>query len=95
MTVAVDDHIRASADPEAAANRLEGMLEDAALRERFNTLTDDVRKDLIHLISISRFLYHFICRHPDSLEAIGCDPVSGENGSPAPSGDVQSLRLFK
>ncbi|MEX2525172.1 MAG: hypothetical protein WD750_09460 [Gammaproteobacteria bacterium] len=95
MTMAVDDHIKASADPEAAANRLEGMLEDASLRERFDALSDDVRKDLIHLISISRFLYHYICRHPDSFDQFGCKPGLDKDKPMASPQDVQSLRLFK
>lgn len=95
MTVALDDHIRASADPDAAANRLEGMLEDASLREHFDGLSDNAQKDLIHLISISRFLYHFICRYPDSLDGIGHEPGSDEGGLRAAPEDVRSLRLFK
>lgn len=95
MTVALDDHIRASADPDAAANRLEGMLEDASLRERFEALSDDVQKDLIHLISISRFLYHFIRRYPESLDGIGHEPGPREGGPRPDPEDVRSLRLFK
>ncbi len=95
MTTAVDDYIKTSADPSAAANRVDGLREDAALRGRFDAMPDEVKRDLIHLISVSRFLYHFICRHPDSLDHLPAPAEPGNEPAADPPQDIQDLRRYK
>jgi len=63
--------IRRAADPVAAANRLERMLEDSELRDAIATLPESVMLDMLNIISVSSFLYHFICRHPQAIHNIG------------------------
>jgi len=60
-----------AADPAAAENRLERMLEDSELRDMIASLTESATLDLLNLISVSSFLHHFICRHPQAINNIG------------------------
>jgi glutamate-ammonia-ligase adenylyltransferase len=89
----LDACIAAAADPESAGNRIADMRQDAELRHVIDRLPDVILRDLIHLISFSRFLFHFICRHPESLSLLGqeagLDEIQGE------AGDIEALRLFK
>lgn len=89
----LDAHIAAAADPETAANRFADMRQDAELRHVIDRLPDDILRYLIHLISFSRFLYHFICRHPETLSLLGQEAGLDEIREEA--GDVEALRLFK
>jgi glutamate-ammonia-ligase adenylyltransferase len=89
----LDAHIAAAADPETAANRFADMRQDAELRHVIDRLPDDILRYLIHLISFSRFLYHFICRHPETLSLLGQEADLDEIREEA--GDVEALRLFK
>lgn len=86
----LNDYIAASADPDAAAIRLDSLREDLALRQAIDDLPDETLRDLVHLLSYSRFLYHFISRHPEVLSLLGDEPLAGEAG-----GDMDALRLFK
>lgn len=92
-TAKLDACIAAAADPETAANRLADMRQDAGLRRIIDRLPDNTLRYLIHLISFSRFLYHFICRHPEALSLLGQEAGLDEIREEA--GDVEALRLFK
>jgi len=71
VTVSFSKLIALAADPDAAANRLERMLEDTRVRKAVEPLAEAEAGGLINLISISSFLYHFICRHPEAIQCIG------------------------
>ena len=88
----LDRCIAAAANPEAAANRVADMHQDAGLRTALEDLPQDTLCKLVHLISFSRFLYYFICRHPDCLALLGQEPAAAHARG---NTDLESLRLFK
>ena len=89
----LEGYIAAAADPDMAANRLADMRQDVELRHIIDRLPDDILRQLLHLISFSRFLHHFICRHPETLSLLGQEAGLAEIGEEA--GDIEALRLFK
>lgn len=90
----LEQYIAASANPAVAANRLEDLRGDAGIRGRVDALPDPVLKQLVHLISFSRFLHHFICRHPEALALLG-QPSCFDGGDCGEIGDIDALRRFK
>jgi len=94
MNAILDRHIAAAADPAAAANRLDDLRRDADVRKRIDALPDEMLGRLVHLISFSRFLHHFIGRHPEVLSLLGRPPCFEEDGC-GEIGDMDALRLFK
>jgi glutamate-ammonia-ligase adenylyltransferase len=92
----LNDYIAASADPDAAAIRLDGLREDRALRQAIDGLPDETLRQLVHLLSFSRFLYHFISRHPEVLALLGEEPLAGLVKADVDAGmGLDTLRLFK
>lgn len=94
MSTGLDRHIAAAADPAVAANRLDDLRRDAELREGLDALPDAVLGRLVHLVSFSRFLHHFISRHPEVLTLLG-RPSCFEAGVCGEPRDLDALRLFK
>ena len=94
MTVNFDKYIAVSPDPEMAANRLAWMREDASIRSKLDVLPQEAGQDFVNLITISRFLFHFLCRHPDAITLIG---QSSDISDASVEGvtDIEALRLFK
>lgn len=66
-----DNCIATSADPVTAGLRLEQLLADTEAAACFGSLSDDLKKDFVSLISISGFLFRFSCRYPDIISEIG------------------------
>lgn len=94
MTTRLDDYIAASADPEVAAIRLDDLRNDQTLRQAIDGLPDETLRDLVHLLSFSRFLYYFVSRHPEVLSLLGREPLADLDKVSAEK-DVDALRLFK
>jgi glutamate-ammonia-ligase adenylyltransferase len=66
------DHLLAAApDPAAAGARLEQLREDAVSRRELDSLAPESLRTVVNLISVSRFLFHFICRQPAAMAVIG------------------------
>jgi [glutamine synthetase] adenylyltransferase / [glutamine synthetase]-adenylyl-L-tyrosine phosphorylase len=84
--------IEQTADPETTSNRLQTLLENKDAVRYFDALSDDNQTGLIHILGISRFLYHFLLRHPDTISLIGVPYLTSE--TPKIS-DVNELRIHK
>ena len=71
MKTVLDQLIESSADPQATALRIERMYEDAEIRKRIESLHTSLLADLVSIISISNFMFHFLCRRPPALSFLG------------------------
>ncbi len=67
----LDSLLEAAPDPKAAAARLAQLREDPEARRLVDGMAQDPLRTLISLVSVSRFLFHFLCRHPDAMAVIG------------------------
>ena len=63
--------LAAAPDPAAAGARLEQLREDAGARRELDSLAPESLRTVVNLISVSRFLFHFICRQPAAMAVIG------------------------
>lgn len=89
----VDELLRAAPDPESGAARLEQLREDAGTRDRMDALAPRELRLLVSLVSLSRFLFHFLRRHPDAMTVIGAmTPVVPPAGAAV---DTTALRSAK
>ena len=71
MAVNFSKYIANSADPIIAENRLEHLLKDVGFVKYINEMSDPVAEGFVDLISLSSFLYRFICRNPQAVTEIG------------------------
>ena len=90
---ALDNLLDAAPDPKAAVARLEQLRADPEARRLMDNMAPDSLRALISLISVSRFLFHFLCRQPAAMTVIGTGvpilPVVGANT------DLEDLRATK
>jgi glutamate-ammonia-ligase adenylyltransferase len=93
VTAKLDSLLKQSPDPEVATLRLEHLLQEDVLRRCINKMSEDTLAGFIHLISISNFLYHFLCREPDSIVCL--DKASQNIADIDNVSDVKALRLYK
>ncbi len=93
MAVQYTQLINLTADPVAAANRFERLMEDATLREAINSCPENEIQHILGIISISRFLFHFLCRHPDALHQFK-QPLAMKTTTPAIN-NIDELRIYK
>ena len=94
MTHNYDRFIAAAPDPQVAATRLERLCEMPGLEQRISGLNGHLQQDLVNIISISNFLFHFIVRHPDAVGLIGMPPRQHDQGL-SDIRDMEALRLYK
>lgn len=81
-------------DPEAAAIRLERLLENEIIRKHIALMSDETVNIFIHLISISNFLYRYFSRHPELISLVnGTQALDRQHLDTIP--DMESLRIFK
>jgi [glutamine synthetase] adenylyltransferase / [glutamine synthetase]-adenylyl-L-tyrosine phosphorylase len=94
--VAVDFEqlIEASPDPELTAIRLQRLCEDASIRLTIESLSGPLFNDFLTIIGTSTFLFHFICRHPETIDLLG-EKFSIASNELESVKDFNSLRLFK
>ena len=64
------------------------------LEQRISGLNGHLQQDLVNIISISNFLFHFIVRHPDAVGLIGMPPRQHDQGL-SDIRDMEALRLYK
>lgn len=67
----LDHLLEAAPDPSAAVARLEQLREDPEARRLLDTMAPESLRALVNVISVSRFLFHFICRQPTAMAVIG------------------------
>jgi len=94
VDVDIESLIKQSPDPQSTELRLQRLNEDAEIRKILVALPPPLLKDLISIISISNFLFLFLCRHPQAITLIGQKsfPVDEEMQS---IGNLDELRLYK
>ena len=61
---------------------------------RLNRLDESLQKDLLNIIAISNFLFHFLIRHPDAVGLIGMPPRQHDQEI-SEIKDVEALKLYK
>ncbi|MFQ5660509.1 MAG: hypothetical protein ACE5GZ_08780 [Gammaproteobacteria bacterium] len=86
--------IRSSPAPQAAAMRLERLCADRKTQQGLSALDTPLLKDLVSIIAISNFLFHFICRHPYAISLIG-QISSPEESQVEAITDINALRIYK
>ncbi len=94
MTVKYDVLLRQSPDPEAATLRLDRLLADDIISRHVKGMPEKSVSYFIHLISISNFLYHYFCRHPESILLLD-ERASINLSEPDKISDIAGLRLYK
>ena len=94
MAVKYDALLRQSFDPEAAAVRLERLLENDLIGKHVQGMTEANVFHFVHLISISNFLYHFLCRHPETIHLLS-EGLNTDISEPDKISTIAELRLFK
>ncbi|MCZ6804201.1 MAG: hypothetical protein O7D86_09785 [Proteobacteria bacterium] len=92
----LDKVIEQTADPDTTSNRLQILLDNKQATKEFDSFSDDQKSGLIQILGISRFLSHFLHRHPDAVSLIGT-PYQASESTNISDGivDVRELRQHK
>lgn len=90
----LDKLVAASPDPHIAGGRLERLREDVSVRRELDALEPAHLDELLAVISISNVLFHFLCRHPETLRRAAVNTPGGMRG-PLNCGDLDALRVHK
>jgi glutamate-ammonia-ligase adenylyltransferase len=93
VTVQYKKLFNLSADPVAAENRFERLLEDQTIRNFISSCPEQVVRDILASISISRFLFHFLCRQPETIEQFAGPLVTVQDVSAVHT--LDQLRIYK
>lgn len=88
----LDRCIELAPDPQAAEHRLAELRADAELRQRIDALDETALRTLAAVVSVSRFLFHLLRRHPGIVAETGRPPSAA---TLAECRDAASLRLAK
>jgi len=93
VAIQYDKLIKLSADPVTAENRFERLLEDETIRDTISCSPESVVRDVLGIISISRFLFHFLCRHPTAIRQFA-RPFASDSPVPVIN-SIDELRIYK
>lgn len=86
--------ISQAADPESAENRFARLLEDQTISRVVHSSPESVIADIIGVISISRFLFHFLCSHPGLIHQFIL-PGPATDSEMRDIAGMDQLRLYK
>jgi len=89
----LDRCIELAPDPQAAERRLAELRSETGLRRRVDALDEKRLRTLAAVVSVSRFLFHLLLRHPDIVDETGRRPAT--DGGIDGCGDAGALRLAK
>lgn len=87
------DLLDLSPNPELASLRLERLLQNDIVCNVLNEKPVEFTRVLIHIIAVSNFLFHYLCREPEAIHLIGsekCELIQIEKVT-----DIEGLRLLK
>ena len=89
-----DALLKESPDPDIGEDRLQRLLEDSTARRHLDKLPDEDVPCFLNLITISNFIYRYLCRHPEIIATLyGAQTLDiSELDSIT---DLDSLRHFK
>lgn len=94
MVSNLDRLIEASPDPQTTAFRFERLSEERDILKSIERLPQELLAGFIAIISISKFLFHFLCRHPDAIDQLGVRYV-GDRKPLVKIGSLDELRIHK
>lgn len=83
-----------SADPVTTEYRFARLIEDPETSAALDSLPVEMVADVISVIGISRFLFHFLCRHPEAIRQFS-QPGSFTGSELSEITTMDQLRLFK
>lgn len=89
-----DGFIKLSPDPEIAALRISDLLKNKKIDRFLGKLDDEELTVFFRLITVSNFLYNYICRYPETLADLN-NSLQNTEYKPERIGDLNSLRQLK
>ena len=87
------DILSQSPNPELVSLRLERLLHEDAVSEFSHKSPPELVSVFIHIIAVSNFLFHYLCREPETITVIGSDKSELSHIDKVP--DMEGLRLIK
>ena len=87
------DLLAQSPTPDIAKLRLERLLKEDAVCNFLQENPTDLVRVFIHVIAVSNFLFHYLCREPEAVSLIGSQQSELSNVEKV--SDVEGLRLLK
>ena len=87
------DLLDQSPNSELAILRLERLLQEDAVGKVLREKPVEFTQVLIHIIAVSNFLFHYLCREPEAIHLIGSE--NSELIHIAKVSDIEGLRILK
>lgn len=87
------DLLEQSPNPQLANLRLERLLQEDPVCNFLQENSADLARVFIHIIAVSNFLFHYLCREPDAVGLIGSEQSELSNIEKV--SDIEGLRLLK
>ena len=87
------DLLDQSPNPELASLRLERLLQENAVRDVLNEKPVEFTRVFVHIIAVSNFLFHYLCREPEAIHLIGSE--NSELNKIEKVADIEGLRSLK
>lgn len=82
-----------SPDPSCAKRRLERLIQEPSVLEFLHQQDPRWASVFIHIITVSNFLFYYLCREPESIHLIGSE--TSQLDPKEPILDIESLCLLK
>ncbi len=87
------DLLDQSPNSELATLRLERLLQEDSVRQYLHESSTEWGQVFVHIITVSNFLFHYLCREPEAIRLIGSE--QSELVHITKVSDIQGLRLLK
>ncbi|MFT5425627.1 MAG: glutamate-ammonia-ligase adenylyltransferase [Gammaproteobacteria bacterium] len=87
------DLLEQSPNPQLASLRLERLLQEDVVCNFLQENSPDLARVFINIITLSNFLFHYLCREPEAVSLIGSQ--KNELAKFEKVSDVEGLRLLK
>jgi len=95
MSVHLEHYIRTAPNPQNATIRMERLCAENGVVQRLESMSEQLRKDLVHIVSLSNFLFNFLLRHPHTIVCIGNTPGLEQDRDLSHLRNLDGLRLYK
>jgi len=87
------DLLDQSPNSELATLRLERLLQEDSVRQYLHESSTEWGRVFVHIITVSNFLFHYLCRKPETINLIGVEQNELSNIEKVT--DIEGLRLLK
>ena len=87
------EQLSLSPNPPLATIRFERLVQEQSVAEFLQQQEQRWIGVFIHIITVSNFLFHYLCRHPESIHLIGSRKCQLDTTEPI--SNINSLRLLK